>query len=211
MRVLGKFPMLACDLLKLNNAMEQLLPKSFDTYLSKLQRFTTDAMAPIAWLQEQMLQGEVDKESATKALDVVLELLGNASAHFYVERRKEVIKHLNSDLKYLAVKEFPQSGFSLFGEDFRNKAKIAVDNIRALKGIQSNENLFLAMVAPREGQSPHPRVTDPIGASLRHQTNKSSTGWARHNTRNSRKTSLSSKRSPRTTQSRLSTFFEGPT
>jgi len=140
--------MLACDAghpLKLNDAMELLLPqrtKSFDTYLSKLQQFTMDAMAPIAWLREQMLQGEVDEESATKALDTALELLGNASAHFIVERRKEVIKHLNSDLKYLDVKEFPQGGSSLYGEDFRNKAKAAVDNIRALKGIQSNKNHF---------------------------------------------------------------------
>jgi len=118
--------------------MEQLLPqraKSFDTYLSKLQRFTMDAMAPIAWLREQMLQGEVDKESATKAKDTALELQGNASAHFTVERKKEVMKHFNSDLKYLAVKEFIQDGSSLFGEDFGNKTKVAVDNIRALKGI----------------------------------------------------------------------------
>jgi len=95
-KILGKFPMLACDArhpLRLNDAMEQLLSqraKSFDTYLSKLQRFTMDAMAPIDWLWEKMLQGEVDEESATKALDTALELLGNASAHFNVERRKKV-------------------------------------------------------------------------------------------------------------------------
>jgi len=75
-----------------------------------------DAIAPIAWLQEQMLQGKVDKESATKALDNALELLENVSTHFNVERRKEVMKHLNSDLKYLAVKEFPRDNFSLFEE-----------------------------------------------------------------------------------------------
>ena len=33
-------------------------------YLSSLQRFTTDAMASIVWLCEQMLQGEVDEETA---------------------------------------------------------------------------------------------------------------------------------------------------
>ena len=53
------------------------------------------------------------------------------------------------------------------------------------------------MVAPREGQSPRFRATNPIGASFRHQTNQSSTGWARHNTRNSRETSLSSKKPPK--------------
>jgi len=52
------------------------------------------------------------------------------------------MKHLNSDLKYLAVKKFPQGGSSLFGEDFGNKAKTAVDNIRALKGIQFNKSHF---------------------------------------------------------------------
>ena len=119
------------------------------------------------------------------------------------------MKHLNSDLKYLAVKKFPQGGSSLFGEDFGNKAKTAVDNIRALKGIQYKSH-FSVMVAPRERQSPRPRAINPIGASFRHQKNQSSTGWARHNTRNSRETSLSSKHSPRTTQSRFSTCFKGP-
>ena len=147
-KALSKFPTLSCDaghLLKLNDTMEQLLPqraKSFDSYLSKLQRFTTDAMAPIAWLREQMVWGEADEESAKNALDTALQLLGNASAHFNMERRKEVMKHLNSDLKCLAIKEFPQGGSSLFGEDFGSKAKAAADNMRALKGIQSNKNRF---------------------------------------------------------------------
>jgi len=41
-------------------------------------------MAPIVWLQEQILQGEADEESVTKTLE-----LGNTSAHFNVEGERK--------------------------------------------------------------------------------------------------------------------------
>ena len=55
-KVIGKLPISACDMAhppKLNESVSWLIPKSarsHDKYLSKLQRFTTDAMGPIAWL-----------------------------------------------------------------------------------------------------------------------------------------------------------------
>ena len=124
--------------------------KVHDSYLSKLQRFTTDAIAPLTWLLEQMEQGHLEDEVCKKAVRASLQLLGNASAHFNVERRKEVMKHLNDDIKFLAETEFPQSGPYLFGDDFETKAKTAADNIQALKGIQSNKNRFFGTGGPNK-------------------------------------------------------------
>ena len=82
-----------------------------------------DAIAPLIWLLEQMEQGHLEDEACKKAVCASLQLLGNASVHFNVERRKEIMKHLNNDIKFLAETEFPQSGPYLFGEDFETKAK----------------------------------------------------------------------------------------
>ena len=57
--------------------------------------------------------------------------------HFNVERRKAIMKHLNTDIKFLAETEFPDGGPYLFGEDFGKRAKAAADDIRALKGSPS--------------------------------------------------------------------------
>ena len=111
-----------------------LIPKSarsFDKYLCKLQRFTTDAMGPITWLWDKMQQGSVDTDSARSAMQSRLLLMANASAHFNVERRKAIIKHLNTDIKFIAEVEFPDSGPYLFGEDFGKRAKAAADDVRA--------------------------------------------------------------------------------
>ena len=58
-----------------------------------------DAIAPITWLLEQMEQGAIEEETCKKAVRSSLQLLGNATAHFNVERRKEIMKHLNTDIK----------------------------------------------------------------------------------------------------------------
>ena len=155
-KVIDQLPTLSCDAAhppKLNDALAHLLPKqakTHDSYLSKLQRFTMDAIAPITWLLEQMEQGPIEEETCKKAVRSSLQLLGNATAHFNVERRKEIMKHLNTDIKFLAETEFPQSGPYLFGEDFGSKAKTAADNIRALKGVQSSKNRFFGAGGPNK-------------------------------------------------------------
>ena len=57
-KVIDQLPALSCDAAhppKLNETLARLLPKQVkvhDSYLSKLQKFTTDAMAPLTWLLE---------------------------------------------------------------------------------------------------------------------------------------------------------------
>ena len=141
-KVIDKLPIPACDMAhppKLNDSVACLVPKSaksFDKYLSKLQRFTMDGMGPIVWLWNQMQQGGVEEDCARKALQASLLLLGNASSHFNVERRKAIMKHLNADIRHLAEAEFPDSGPYLFGEEFGKRAKATAEDIRALKGAQ---------------------------------------------------------------------------
>ena len=141
-KMIDKLPIPACDMAhppKLNESISSLIPKSaksFDKYLSKLQRFTTDAMGPITWLWDKMQDGAVDEDSARSAIRSSLLLMGNATAHFNVERRKAIMKHLNTEIKFLAEADFPDRGPYLFGEDFGKRAKTASDNVRALKGIQ---------------------------------------------------------------------------
>ena len=78
--------------------------------------------------------------SIRNAIHSSISLLGNASAHFNVERRKAIMKHLNADIKHLAEAEFPDRGQYLFGEDFGKRAKAAAEDVRALKGIQSKKS-----------------------------------------------------------------------
>ena len=83
--ILGKFPTPAADaahLPKLNDSVACLVPKmakSYDNFLSKLERFTMNAMTPLTWaLNELENNKEVDCSSVLRAS---LSLLGNASAH----------------------------------------------------------------------------------------------------------------------------------
>lgn len=143
---MNRYPVPACDPAHppvLDESVASLVPKSaktYDSFLSKLQRFTLDAMGPLTWLLDEKEQGrEVDVDSAVRAS---LTLLGNASAHFSVERRRSMLKHLNKDLKPLAEAEFPNRGAHLFGEDIGKRAKKMAENVSALKGLQTKRGRF---------------------------------------------------------------------
>ena len=98
--------------------------KTYDCYLSKLQRFLLDALGPMVWLHEQMLsEGEVDLTKAKEAVEASIALLGNATAYFSMEHRKSVMKHMNKDLHPLCEGKFPKRGPHLFGEDFGSKER----------------------------------------------------------------------------------------
>ena len=142
----NKFPLPACDPAhppKLDDSLTCLIPKaarSNDRFLSKLQQFCMDGMGPLIFLYEQLQKNEPpDADTLKAAVKCSLSLMANASAHFTVERRKSIMKHLNNDLKPLAEAQYPERGPFLFGEGFGAKAKATADSIKALKGIQSQK------------------------------------------------------------------------
>jgi len=99
-------------------------------------------MGCLIYLQEQMeAKTQVEGDTLKAALRCSLTLLGNAAAHVSVERRKCIMKHLNSDLKPLRLAEgpFPDRGPDLFRRSFGDRAKATADTIKALKGVQSQK------------------------------------------------------------------------
>ena len=147
--VAGRFPLPNCDAVyppKLDDAVTCLIPKSaksYDRFLSKLQQFTVDAFGPLVFIQDRLSKGEqIDKATLKAAVKSGVSLLGNATAHFSTERRKCVMKHLNSDLKPLAEGQFPDRGAYLFGDSFGARAKAAADSVKALKGIQPRKHFL---------------------------------------------------------------------
>ena len=167
--VLGKHPIPASNQAhppKLDEAVAALVPKtskSHDNFLSRLQRYTLDAMGPMIWLLDQLDQGKViDPKPGEGAIKASISLLSNASAHFNLERRKALIKHLNRDLQPLAEGEFPDRGVYLFGEDFGKQAKSMSDNIKALKGVQpKRQGLFSRSGGPNKRYPPKPQGRRP--------------------------------------------------
>ena len=100
-----------------------------------------DAMGPLIYLQEQMeAKTQVDGDTIKAALKCSLTLLGNAAANVVVERRKCIMKHMNSDLKPLAEGTFPDRSPDLFGKSFGDRANATADSIKALKGVQSQKH-----------------------------------------------------------------------
>ena len=157
--ITNKCPLPSCDYAhtpKLDDDIACIVPKSAKTYycyLSKLQQFSLDALGPIAWLHKQMLlEGAVDPSKAKEAVEASIALLGNATAHFSMERRKSVMKHMNKDLHPLCEGKFPMRGPHLFGEDFGSKAKKTADNIRALKGVAVGKDRFSRFGGSNKGK-----------------------------------------------------------
>lgn len=96
---------------KLDESMSLIVPESSrkeDRLLSRLQQFTMDSLGALLWVQEQISQGGAcDPTSLAAAIKTSVSLLGNAVAHFNLERRKAIMKHLNKDLQPLAKGAFP--------------------------------------------------------------------------------------------------------
>ena len=75
-----------------------------------------DSLGALLYLQEQLAEGkESDPMRIKAAVKTSIALLGNAAAHFNLERRKSVMKHLNKDLQPLAKGTFPNRGPWLLG------------------------------------------------------------------------------------------------
>ena len=113
-----------------------------DRVLSRFQRFTLDAAAPIIGILDQLASGEsVDHDVLQTGLSNALKLLGNTHAHFSVERRQNVLKSLNPDLLHLASEDlFDEAAPNLFGSGFAKVAKERSDAMSALRQAKSKPN-----------------------------------------------------------------------
>ena len=106
-----KFGVPECDFvrcLKLDPMLKSTLPKEAikaDGYLSRLQQFWLDAVAPLVAVMEGAEAGELSVEGAVTAVQSALVLMGNAHQKMVQERRKKVLMQLNPALKSLAEGE----------------------------------------------------------------------------------------------------------
>ena len=136
-----KFGVPECDFVrcpKLDPMLKSTLPKEAikaDGYLSRLQQFWLDAVAPLAAVIEGAEAGELSIEGAVTAVQSALVLMGNAHQKMAQERRKKVLMQLNPALKSLAEEEnaFNKAAPMLFGDEF---AKRATDRVEAVKAIK---------------------------------------------------------------------------
>ena len=76
---------------KLDRVLKAVLPKDAikaDEYLSRLQQFWLDAVAPLAALLESAEAGELTPEKVVSAAQMALYMMGNAHKQTAQERRK---------------------------------------------------------------------------------------------------------------------------
>ena len=85
-----------------------VLPKDAikaDGYLSRLQQFWLDAVAPLTAILEGSETGDLTAKQAYAAALSALSLLGNANNHMAQERRKRILMNVNPALKSMAEEE----------------------------------------------------------------------------------------------------------
>ena len=105
---------------KLDGVMKAVLPTDAikaDGYLSRLQQFWLDAVAPLAAILESAEAGELMPEKAVASTQAALCLMGNAHQQMAQERRKKLLFKLNPSLKFMAEdrKNFDSAAPMLFG------------------------------------------------------------------------------------------------
>jgi len=139
-KLIARFPLPASDAAhppKLDKDIAAVIPKSAITYdrlLSKIQQFNMDALGLLLDMLHRAKKGKFTARDLVASLEAAIKLAGNAAAHLSVERRKALMRHLNSDLRPLAEDDFSDRGPWLFGKDFASRAKSTADNVKALKG-----------------------------------------------------------------------------
>ena len=105
---------------------------SHDRFLSKLQRFASDAIGPLSYLLGELEAGrDVPKDRAITAIQAAVCFMGNTFAALSVEWRRCILRQLNQQLLPLAEEDFENDG-KLFGDNFGKKAKEHSDAIRSL-------------------------------------------------------------------------------
>ena len=154
-RLMERFPRPATPLTApppIDKAMKVLIQKkksimSHDRFLSKLQRYTTDAIGPLAFLLDAIHQSrELSQEDIVEALQSAISLVGNAHCALNMERRRCILNQLNTQLVPMA-EEVESGEGSLFGSDFGKKAKERMDSIKSLT--QSSSVFFRLGDPPR--------------------------------------------------------------
>ena len=145
---------------KLDGVLKAVLPRDAikaDGYLSRLQQFWLDAVAPLAALLENAEAGELTPEKAVSAAQTALYLMGNAHQQTAQERRKKLILKLNPSLKFMAedAKSFSSAAPMLFGEEFAKQATATVEQVKAMKklNIPSEKKGHFSGYHPRSYQS----------------------------------------------------------
>ena len=121
-----------------------------------------DSLGPLVVLYDHLERGDALSVEDIKAhVKVAISLMGNATAHINMERRKAVMSNMNEHVRPMAQGEFPDRGPALFGRDFANKAKAMADNIRALKAVAPKRKQFFPSSG---GPAKRPRFSQqPLG------------------------------------------------
>ena len=97
--------------------------KKADRAASRLQHFWLDNVIPLFLMLERADELELPAE-ATSAIQISLQLMGNANHHTSVSRRNALLTQLNLRLKPLFTDaDFKEAPPLLFGENFGALAK----------------------------------------------------------------------------------------
>ena len=108
-----------------------------DSAAGKTQKFWLDATAPLTSIVEKADAGEIDQAEAIQGIRAALVLMGNASQHHAIQRRKAILQHLNPQLKSLVKDEdFTTAAPFLFGPNF---GEIAKERLEAAALIQKTQ------------------------------------------------------------------------
>lgn len=104
-----------------------------DCAASWLQLFWLDAVTPLVMLLERDEELQLPAEAIQMVQTSIL-LMGNASFHHSMERRRALLQHLNPQLKQLVEEsDFKDAASMLFGDNFGAIAKQRLEAAAALK------------------------------------------------------------------------------
>ena len=122
---------------KLDGVLKAVLPRDaikVDGYLSRLQQFWLDAVAPLAALLESAEVGKLTPEKAVSAAQTALYLMGNVHQQTAQERQKKLILKLNPSLKFMAedAKSFSSAELMPFREEFVKQATAIVEQVKTM-------------------------------------------------------------------------------
>ena len=107
--------------------------KKANRAVSRLQQFWLDTVIPLVLMLEKAEELESPAE-AIAAIQISLQLMGNANHHTSISRRNALLMQLNPRLKPLFTDaDFKEAPPLLFGESFGSLAKERLDAATALK------------------------------------------------------------------------------